>query len=264
MQQEQQRLELQHYIYKVALGGRLHLAPVENPNRVIDIGTGTGVWAVEFADSNPQSDVLGTDLSPMQSSYTAPNCRFEIDDIEDDWIFNHKFDYIHGRSISTHMRNVPRLCAAMLNNLNPGGWAELQDVIAEFKTFDRTIEGTALQQWNRLMVEGVRNLGRDMRAARSNKRRMEEAGFQNIVEHRLPIPVNHWPRGAQHKNLGRDQMRSALDGIQAPTIQVLSKGLGWSREEAEVFLINVRKEIQNPHIHSYFEMIVVFGQKLPR
>ena len=52
---------------------------------------------VHKAEENPNSEVLGTDLSPIQPDYLPPNCRFEIDDVDDDWVHSHKFDYIHGR-----------------------------------------------------------------------------------------------------------------------------------------------------------------------
>jgi methylase of polypeptide subunit release factors len=29
--------------------GRLHYAPLKNPQQVVDIGTGTGVWAIDSA-----------------------------------------------------------------------------------------------------------------------------------------------------------------------------------------------------------------------
>lgn len=41
-----------HHIIKLVLNDRLFLAPIENgPIRVLDIGTGTGLWATEFGDS---------------------------------------------------------------------------------------------------------------------------------------------------------------------------------------------------------------------
>jgi hypothetical protein len=39
---------MQHELFKLALGGRLNLAPLVNPRSALDIGTGTGIWAVDF------------------------------------------------------------------------------------------------------------------------------------------------------------------------------------------------------------------------
>lgn len=51
-EQEQARLDLQHHIWLLTLHGRLHLAPIGGPgaslHNVLDIATGTGVWAIDF------------------------------------------------------------------------------------------------------------------------------------------------------------------------------------------------------------------------
>jgi hypothetical protein len=69
------------------------------------------------ADEHPEAEVLGVDLSPIQpgmydllwntdsliterhQSRVPLNCRFEIDDLEDDWTFKHPFDFIFIRSM---------------------------------------------------------------------------------------------------------------------------------------------------------------------
>lgn len=38
-----------HKLVEVSLGGKLNLAPIPaQPQRILDIGTGTGVWAIEM------------------------------------------------------------------------------------------------------------------------------------------------------------------------------------------------------------------------
>lgn len=54
----------------------------------------------EFADANPSAEVIGVDLSPIQPKFVPPNCRFEVDDITQEWTYpdNH-FDFIHVRAM---------------------------------------------------------------------------------------------------------------------------------------------------------------------
>jgi hypothetical protein len=38
----------------------------------------------------------------------SPNLKFYIDDIEDEWVFESKFDYIHSRMMSVALGNWGR------------------------------------------------------------------------------------------------------------------------------------------------------------
>lgn len=49
-EQEQDRNDMLHHIYWLVQGGRLHTVLLGDPRRVLDLGTGTGVWAVDFAE----------------------------------------------------------------------------------------------------------------------------------------------------------------------------------------------------------------------
>ena len=43
-QKENERLDIAHKLFEVRLNGRLHLAPIgPNPQRILDLGTGTGI-----------------------------------------------------------------------------------------------------------------------------------------------------------------------------------------------------------------------------
>lgn len=41
---EQARLDLVHHVFRLALDGSLYSAPLENVQRCLDFGTGTGIW----------------------------------------------------------------------------------------------------------------------------------------------------------------------------------------------------------------------------
>ena len=53
---------MHHEVFLMLLNGRLHLAPLDDPQRILDIGTGTGIWAIDMADKYPSAEVIGTDL----------------------------------------------------------------------------------------------------------------------------------------------------------------------------------------------------------
>ena len=70
--QEQDRMDFQHHIYLMILGGELYRAPLPSRiNRVLDIGCGTGKWAFDFADSRKQTEVVATDLSVIQPLWVS-------------------------------------------------------------------------------------------------------------------------------------------------------------------------------------------------
>lgn len=102
----------------------LYLAPIAEPAEVLDIGTGTGVWAIHFARQHPTSHVTGTDISLIQPrDNIPPNCTFEREDCTDEWMFEHKFDYIHWRLMLTCFNEdeFKALFLKIYDNLKSGG-----------------------------------------------------------------------------------------------------------------------------------------------
>jgi hypothetical protein len=46
---ENDRLDIHHELILTAMHGKLHLAPIKNDmHKALDLGTGTGIWALDF------------------------------------------------------------------------------------------------------------------------------------------------------------------------------------------------------------------------
>jgi hypothetical protein len=71
---QNESMDMNHHVLTLALGGALYLAPLQKDiEKAVDIGTGTGVWAIDFADEHPNCKVVGTDVSLIQPSWVPPN-----------------------------------------------------------------------------------------------------------------------------------------------------------------------------------------------
>jgi ubiquinone/menaquinone biosynthesis C-methylase UbiE len=173
---EQNRLDLEHEMWKLTLDGALSMVPFEKtPESVLDIGTGTGIWAIEFAQEYPESYVVGTDISLIQPLHDCipPNCSFERDDIEDGWIFDRSFDYIHLRGMLTCFNDHKAVLQKMFDNVCPGGWVEYQDFLPQGLGKDAANEeayhGSPMQIFTQRTVEAAARFGRDMMIASKYK-----------------------------------------------------------------------------------------------
>ncbi|KAH6617239.1 S-adenosyl-L-methionine-dependent methyltransferase, partial [Chaetomium tenue] len=215
-----------------------------------------------LAEENPNSEILGTDLSPIQPDYLPPNCRFEIDDVDDDWVHNHKFDYIHGRYLLPFVKkDWSVFFKSIYDNLNPGGWVESQETIIYFQSIDGSVEGTALQRWNALLLRGIQMMGRSATEALRCKNYLAEAGFVNLGEKKFAVPMNPWAKGDDQKAVGAMQMANNFEGIDGITMTVFTRALGWAPADVEKLLVDVKNDFKDRSIHGYITVIVVWGQK---
>jgi SAM-dependent methyltransferase len=182
---EQDRMDLDHHIYSLVLNDRLFRAPIgSHPQRVLDLGTGTGMWAIDFADDHPSAVVIGTDLSPIQPTVVPPNCIFYVDDFEGPWTFgpNEAFDFIHGRGIVGSVRNFDQLYGRIYSNLKPGGWVEIQEIDAFISSDDDPNREKIpnIAKTGALLKEASHQFGKLINAATDQRQHMINAGFRDV------------------------------------------------------------------------------------
>ncbi|KAK6360158.1 hypothetical protein TWF730_006310 [Orbilia blumenaviensis] len=260
---ENDRLDLNHHVMGLMQGGKLHGAPLDNPQRILDLGTGTGIWAIEMADQYPGAHVVGNDLSPIQPRWVPPNLTFEVDDVEKEW--THKpcsFDFIYCRYMLGSIKDWPQLIRRAFTTVKPGGYVEILEPDSTLRCDDGTLlEDSALVQWNKLFISAADANGTSVIGSPNYKDYFRDAGFTEITQEVFKLPNSPWPKDPHMKEIGGYHMATFMEGLEGLSLFFFTTFHHMSVSEINVLLANVRKEMKNKAIHTYFNLYRYIGRK---
>jgi hypothetical protein len=148
------------------------------------------------------------------------------------------------------------------SHIKPGGWIELHE-------FDYTChcdDGSQSEDYkfSEMMItvgNAVKAMGIEFCPASKIRERVIEAGFTDVIERTLKLPIGPWPQNQLLRKVGTYFLAVIQDGLQAIAMRPLTKGLGWSPEAVEMFLTQVRQSLNDRSIHSYMKLYVIYGRK---
>ena len=137
------RLDDLHFMYRCHLGTNI-VAPIEKPKAILDVGTGSGRWAIEVALEHPMSTVTGIDIFPVSPNFEVPqNCTFILGDLTNGLqeFGDGSHDFVHSRSappkhnglmiraVRTALKKKEwiKYMNDVLRILKPGGWVQFTE-----------------------------------------------------------------------------------------------------------------------------------------
>ncbi|UQC90272.1 uncharacterized protein CLUP02_15802 [Colletotrichum lupini] len=243
---------LQHNLFLLTLDNKLGLAPPNAPDskvkRVLDVGTGTGIWAVDFGEEHPEAEVLGIDLSPSMPQFIPPNVKFEIDDLEEPWVYSKPFDYIHTRAMNSSIIDWKVYIKKCFDNLKSGGFLELQEYDVFVKSDDGTLKPEhAVSRCVDLIYDASIKFGRPYQHIEPLAEMMREVGFVDVAIQSDKWPLNAWARDSKYKELGMWNHENMSSGVEGFTMAAFTRIHNWTKEEVQAFLIDVRKDLKDSY-----------------
>ncbi|KAK4160834.1 putative SAM dependent methyltransferase [Cladorrhinum sp. PSN259] len=257
-----------HHTLTLLLEGELFRAPLQTDklSKVLDVGTGTGLWAIDFADKYPHAEVIGTDLSPIQPGWVPPNVRFEMEDATQDWTFKeNSFDYVHLRYLFGSIHDWDFLFEQAYKVTKPGGWIETFDADAGLFAEDGSVaENSALDTWGKVFRAAGAKFGRTFYPIEENKQvaGLEKAGFTNLDVHDINVPVNGFPKDPKLKEIGHFGHLSITRDLEGMVLYAFRQVMGWEDAEIHAFIAHFRAQIRDvKNCHPVFKARIVYAQK---
>ncbi len=256
-------LILQHKAFKKILDGRFLNAPIVEPvGRVLDIGTGCGIWAAEFATEHPTAEIVGIDIFPQPTIVAPRNCHFMTVDAEKDWeIGGAKFDIIHIRLVPFHAKEVPAVLRRCYGHLNPGGYIEMQSTWPPCRTDEppgAPEHVSKVIEWTKLRLEAVSKLGVDHGLPGQWPEALSEAGFVAVQTQDYKWPIGPWMEDERMKDVGNINLELLQLGVMSFSKDLLAH-LGMGERQITDLVEQVGKELGVGKI--YAPVRIVWGKK---
>jgi SAM-dependent methyltransferase len=245
------RLDIQHYAMRETLRAN-HLAPVERPARILDVGCGTGQWGFEMGRRFDAALVVGLDLvtgkpdAPPRYRYVRGNSLQGLPFSSD------QFDFVHQRFMVTALplASWQAAVADLVRVTRPGGWVELVD-----GPWEADQPGPA--------VKRILELGRPLLAAlaldttdavyRSLDGYLRGAGLTNVVRREIALPIGLW--GGDVGSLMVTNLRSGVTRV----CEVLQARGMLSADETRKLIQDALVEWETGHMA--YPVAVAYGRK---
>ncbi|KAF5377393.1 hypothetical protein D9757_009708 [Collybiopsis confluens] len=232
---ESARLDAQHRSIVRAFENRLSLIPMTNfktGDRVLESAAGTGIWAIDFFETNANKgvilDIECTDLSDRQFHKLQghPNIHYSLHSVTDfpaEW--TDRFAYIHQRFLVVALNESlwQQAVNEMFRTLSPGGWLELVEMDLKNWLFN---VGPYSKKIHSLMFALYAEKGIVIDLPAYLPPLLEKAGFVDIQCEARALPIGSLPDKAYRS----EEFGAGCRGLMGP---LLEYGLIETEEEYE-------------------------------
>ncbi|KAJ3489857.1 hypothetical protein NLG97_g5908 [Lecanicillium saksenae] len=173
-----------HYHEVIATNNNSFIyAPIRNPERVLFIGVGDGMAAIDVAERFPMASVWGIDTADNFIMELPPNCSLQMDVFEPYLTFaSDFFDYVHINNVNYRVEDLATLYSEARRVLKPGGCVEHSETVV-------TVGTAAWNEFSSMRAKAAAITRKQAIGYWHSTAHLERAEFQNVGWARTAIPA---------------------------------------------------------------------------
>lgn len=262
-EQEQTRLAITYQAYFSVLGDQLTLGPIpRSAKRILEVGTGTGDWAIAVAERYPRAEVIALDITTsFHPASGPPNVTFELDDAQDEWTDTEPFDFIHIRGLAGAFSNWGAIYGEVSKHLRPGGCFEIAD--SGMVRLTNEPSHSYLSIFNSAIQSAAEKAGTPLGSDHLKKSVLENAGLSVVKSKTFDVPLGIWSPDPRKKVQGKMALISTLEGLEATSLRLLTRHMGWKEGDVRDVCEKVKEEVMAPGANAYLPLQFVVGRNIP-
>lgn len=111
-----------------------------------------------------------------------------------------------------------------------------------------------IQAFYDILAEVGQTINIDLAVAQKFRGMVQNAGFEEVTETVLDLPLGGWMDDRRMREVGVFQRFQMTEGLHGIAFGLLTRVAGWSPEKVEAFLAAVRKEMKDPSVHSLYKL----------
>lgn len=145
------------------------------------------------------------DLYPPPQTFVPPNCILEVDDITQPFTFKQKFDLIHIRLLlgAFSFAEWDKLYKRAFDALAPGGWIEQVEFNIDYQSDDGSLPKDAkIATLKEYFAQIAEESGNPINVFDEMGERIKKAGFCNLQEKVVKVPLGSWAKHQIYKDAG--------------------------------------------------------------
>ena len=258
---EETRLNIIHQMFLLILMGELTITRVgQNVERILDVGSGPGDWAIAMAEKYPDAEVVATDVSTYRPTNLPQNVVFQIDDACREWTFTEPFNIIHMRDLHGAFQNWEFVFAEARKHLKPDGKLE----IANAGPFKLTVnyEKSYVSLFHGLFRQAMAKSGFAW-APGTRRGELEAVGLKIVKSLTMEVPLGLWSEDPKKKSLGKMALVAALESVEACSLRLFTQYLEWNVDEVKSLCEKVKSELQDRNNRPALMVEFVVARRMP-